>query len=64
MNYFEAVVRGPDDVSNNRLKFADVPEISFRFKTSKTSKNNFREIDISRPRPLDSLVVLISSVAK
>ena len=51
MNCFEAVVRGPNDVSNNRLKFADVPEISFRFKTSKTSKNNFREIDISRPRP-------------
>ena len=44
-------MRGPDDVSNNRLKFADVPEISFSLITSRSSKNNFREIDISRPRP-------------
>ena len=51
MNCFEAVVRGPDDVSNNRLKFADVPEISFSLITSRSSKNNFREIDKSRPRP-------------
>ena len=49
MNCFEAVARGPDDVSNNRLKFADVPGIRFRLIT--TSKNNFREIQISRPRP-------------
>ena len=41
---FEAVVRKLDDVSNNRLKFGDIPWIRFRLIT--TSKNNFNKIHI------------------
>ena len=45
---FETVARKLDDVSNNRLEFADIPWIRFRLTT--TSKNNFNEIHIPGQR--------------
>ena len=43
---FEAVTRGLDDISNNRLKSEDVRGIK-----DFDSKNNLSEIHISRPMP-------------
>lgn len=48
---FEAIARELNDVSNNRLKCADVPGIRLPFHY--TSKNNLREIHISRTTTKD-----------
>ena len=44
-----------DDVTNNRLKCADVSDFCL---IAVTSKNNLREIQISRPTPHDFLFSL------
>ena len=52
-----------DDVTNNRLKCADVPGIKPQIcLIAVTSKNNLSEIQISRPTPHDSLFSLASVV--
>ena len=51
----EAVACGLDDVSNNRLRHADVPGIRLPF--SYSSKNNLNEIHISHSTQWDSLIL-------